>query len=60
VTQVVSQVNKTFHIEISVRTVFDVPTVSGLVTAIVESQARQFEDGVLSQMLEELEVEAQG
>ena len=60
VTQVVSQVNSTFHVELSVRTVFDVPTVNGLVTAIVESQAGQFEDSILSQMLEELEVEAQG
>ena len=60
VTQVVSQLNRTFHVELTVRTVFDAPTVNGLVTAIVESQAREFEDGIFSQMLEELGVEAQG
>jgi dihydroxyacetone kinase DhaKLM complex PTS-EIIA-like component DhaM len=35
---------------------FDAPTVSGIVAAIVESQVGQSEDNVLSQMLAELEL----
>jgi amino acid adenylation domain-containing protein len=54
-TQVISRVNRTFQIELSVRTLFNAPTVSGLVAAIVESQAGQFEDDALSQMLADLE-----
>jgi amino acid adenylation domain-containing protein len=55
VTQVISRVNRAFQVELSIRVLFDAPTVNGLVTAIVESQAGQFEDDVLSQMLAEME-----
>jgi len=56
VTQVVSRVNSAFQIELPVRALFDAPTVSGIVAAIVESQVGQSEDNVLSQMLAELEL----
>jgi acyl carrier protein len=56
VTQVVSRVNSAFQIELPVRALFDAPTVSGVVAAIVESQVGQSEDNVLSQMLAELEL----
>jgi amino acid adenylation domain len=55
VTQVISRVNSAFQIEMPIRVLFDTPTVSGLVAAIVESQAGQFEDEALSQMLADLE-----
>jgi acyl carrier protein len=55
VTQVVSRVNNAFRIELPIRALFDAPTVSGIVAAIVESQAEQLDDNVLSQMLAELE-----
>jgi amino acid adenylation domain-containing protein/FkbM family methyltransferase len=55
VTQVISRINRAFQIELSVRALFDAPTVDGLVTAIVESQAGQFEEDALSQMLADLE-----
>jgi amino acid adenylation domain-containing protein len=53
--RVVSRVNSAFRIELPIRALFDAPTVSGIVAAIVESQAEQLEDDVLSQMLAELE-----
>jgi acyl carrier protein len=55
VTQVISRVNRAFQIELSIRTLFDAPTISGLVTAIVESQIMQFEDNTLLQMLSEID-----
>jgi hypothetical protein len=55
VTQVISRVNSAFQVEVPIRALFDTPTVGGLVAAIVESQAGQFEDEALSQMLMDLE-----
>jgi amino acid adenylation domain-containing protein len=55
-TQVISRVNNAFRIELPIRALFDAPTVSGVVAAIVESQIGQSEDDVLSQMLAELEM----
>jgi len=55
VTQVISRINSAFQVELPVRALFDAPTVSGLVAAIVESQVGQTGDDVLSQMLAELE-----
>jgi acyl carrier protein/precorrin-6B methylase 2 len=54
VTRVISRVNRDFQVELSIRTLFDAPTVNGLVTAIVESLAGQFEDDALSEILAEL------
>jgi acyl-coenzyme A synthetase/AMP-(fatty) acid ligase/acyl carrier protein len=54
--QIVSRVNSAFRVELSIRALFDAPTVSGIVAAIVESQVGQSEDNVLSQMLAELEM----
>ena len=56
VIQVINRVNKAFQIELPVRALFDGPTVSSLVNAIVEKQAGQFEDDVLSRLLEDMEV----
>jgi acyl carrier protein len=55
VIKVISRLNRAFGVELSVRTLFDAPTIDGLVAAIVESQAGQFGDELLSQMLTELE-----
>jgi amino acid adenylation domain-containing protein/FkbM family methyltransferase len=55
VTQVINRINSAFQVELPVRALFDAPTVSGLVAAIVESQVGQTGDDVLSQMLAELE-----
>jgi len=55
VTQVISHVNRDFQVELSVRVLFDAPTVHGLVAAIVEGQAEQFEDDALSEILADLE-----
>jgi amino acid adenylation domain-containing protein len=55
VTQVIGRLNRAFQVELSIRDLFDAPTVSGLVAAIVERQAGQFGDELLSQMLADLE-----
>jgi acyl carrier protein len=55
VTQVVGRINSAFQIDLSIRALFDAPTVNSLVAAIVESQAGQFDDDSLSQMLADLE-----
>jgi amino acid adenylation domain-containing protein/FkbM family methyltransferase len=55
VIQVISRVNKAFQIELPIPALFDNPTVNDLVTVIVESQAGQLDDDVLSQMLAEIE-----
>jgi len=44
VTQVISRVNRDFQVELPIRALFDYPTVNGLVTAIVESQAELFDE----------------
>jgi amino acid adenylation domain-containing protein len=54
-TKVISRISNAFQIELSVRALFDAPTVNGLVAAIVESQAGQFEDDALLQMLADLD-----
>ena len=54
VIQVISRVNKVFQIELPIRALFDCPTVDGLVKAIVENQAGQLDDDVLSRMLAEI------
>jgi len=54
VIQVISRVNNAFQIELPIRAMFDGPTVSSLAEAIVESQAGQLDDDVLSQMLAEI------
>jgi len=55
VTQVVSRINRAFQIEISLRDLFDAPTVSGIVPVIVQNQIRQAEGEDLSQILADLE-----
>jgi uncharacterized protein YlxP (DUF503 family) len=52
---VVSRINRAFQIEISLRDLFDAPTVSGISTVIVQSQIRQAEGEAFSQMLADLE-----
>jgi len=55
VTQVVNRVNSAYQVKLPIRTLFDAPNVNDLVAAIVESQAGQLEDDVLSQVLAEIE-----
>jgi acyl carrier protein len=54
-TRVINRVNSAFQVELPIRALFDTPTVSGIVAAIIESQVERSEDEVLSQMLAELE-----
>jgi len=53
-TQVINQINRAFQVGLSVRALFEAPTVNDLVVAIVESQAEQVEDDALSQALADL------
>jgi amino acid adenylation domain-containing protein len=54
VTQVISRANSAFQIKLPIRTLFNSPTVEGLVVAIVERQAEQLADDDLSQLLADL------
>jgi acyl-coenzyme A synthetase/AMP-(fatty) acid ligase/acyl carrier protein len=54
VIQVINRVNKAFQINLPIRALFDGPTVSSLVNLIVENQAGQLEDDVLSRVLAEM------
>jgi surfactin family lipopeptide synthetase C len=55
VIQVVSQINSSFQVELSIGSFFETPTVHGVVGAIVESQVGQLDDDVLPLILAELE-----
>jgi amino acid adenylation domain-containing protein len=54
-TQVVSLIESAFNIELSLRTLFETPTVSGLAEAIAREQTKQADSEALAQMLAELE-----
>jgi acyl carrier protein len=54
-TQVISLIESAFNIELSLRTLFETPTVSGLAEAIAREQTKQADSEALAQMLAELE-----
>jgi len=54
-TQVVSRIRDEFDVEISLRTLFEHPTVEGISHAITEAQAANVDEGELNELLDELE-----
>ncbi len=54
-TQAISRIREQFGVEVSLRSIFENPTVEGLAKAIVEAQAQGVEDTELEQMLDQLE-----
>jgi amino acid adenylation domain-containing protein len=54
-TQVISRVRNAFQIELQLRTLFETPTVAGMVEAIAQYQPREAEDNEVGRMLAELE-----
>ena len=54
-TKVISRVRATFHIDLPLRSLFQAPTVAGLVAIITEDQAKSLDDEALDRMLTELE-----
>ncbi len=54
-TQVVSRIREEFDVEISLRTLFEHPTVEGISQAITEAQAAHVDEGELNELLDELE-----
>jgi acyl carrier protein len=53
--RVVSQVIKTFQVEIPLSSLFEAPTVADMATVIVERQARELKREELNRILAELE-----
>jgi acyl carrier protein len=54
-TRVISQSNQAFSVELSLRHIFETPTVAGLAVAVTQSQFEQTEDEDLAHLLAELE-----
>ncbi len=54
-TQVISRLNQTFSVEISLGQMFETPTVAGLVEAVTDSQLQNTEDEEITHLLAELE-----
>jgi len=53
-TQLVTRVNKNFQVMLSLRDIFDSPTVADLAVKIVQRQAEQADAGALAQVLREI------
>jgi amino acid adenylation domain-containing protein len=54
-TQVISRVRDTFHADLSLRRIFELPTVADLAVALVEGQARQTGEEEVARLLREVE-----
>ncbi|MBZ4422337.1 type I polyketide synthase [Myxococcus sp. RHSTA-1-4] len=54
-TQMVSRVREAFGVEVSIRGLFETPTVSGVAMAVLQGQAAQADAGRLEELLAELE-----
>jgi acyl carrier protein len=54
-TQLISRIENMFAVEISMRSLFEMPTVAGLSTAIALKKMEQANDGLLTQLVSELE-----
>ncbi|SEN18948.1 Acyl transferase domain-containing protein [Stigmatella aurantiaca] len=54
-TQMVSRVKESFGVEVSIRGLFETPTVAGVAMAVLQAQAAQADAGRLEQLLAELE-----
>jgi acyl carrier protein len=53
-TQLASRIRKVFDIEIPLRTLFDVPTIEDMTTAIAAYQIEQEDPDIVARMIEEL------
>jgi acyl transferase domain-containing protein len=53
--RLISRLREGFQVEVSLTNLFQSPTVAGLAVAIVQAQARQFDNDLLAQVLAELE-----
>jgi len=53
--RLISRLREGFQVEVSLTDLFQSPTVAGLAIAIVQTQARQFDNDVLAQILAELD-----
>jgi len=54
-TQVVSRIRNVFHVDISLRSLFEKPTIEGIAQSIAEIQIQEQDDEELDQLLSELE-----
>jgi acyl carrier protein len=54
-TQVVSRVREAFGVDVSIRGLFETPTVAGVAMAVLQAQAAQVDTGRLEDLLAELE-----
>ncbi|MUG92160.1 amino acid adenylation domain-containing protein [Scytonema sp. UIC 10036] len=55
VTQIISRIRKAFDVEISLRSLFETPTIADLVVIIVQNQAAQMNSDDIDRILTELE-----
>ncbi len=54
-TQVVSRIRETFDVEVSLRALFENPTVKGIAEAILEAQTKDQDEESLTKMLDDIE-----
>jgi acyl carrier protein len=52
--QVISRLGEAYHVEISMRTIFDTPTIAGLALSVTKMQMAQEDVHDLTQMIEEI------
>lgn len=52
--QVSSRVSESFHVELPLRTLFELPTVASLAISIIQAQAAQLDSGEIEELLTEL------
>jgi uncharacterized protein YlxP (DUF503 family) len=54
-TRVVTRIRKAFNINLTLRRMFESPTIAGLAVAVVQRQAEQQDDNEILRMLREIE-----
>jgi len=54
-TQIISRVIRTFQVEVSVKSLFESPTVADMALAITQKQAEKVDEEEIERMLDELE-----